>query len=166
MRLPRPEAAYEDIGMPVTVREGTAADAAALAELRWRWAVEERDYAGTERAAFVELFSAWAIEHLSTHLAFLAEVGDRAVGMAWLMVADRVPSPARRDRRFGDVQSVYVVPELRDSGVGAVLLNAVLAGARSLDLEHVTVHSSDRAVPFYQRVGFRHGRRWLRWKPE
>ncbi|GAB3171084.1 acetyltransferase (GNAT) family protein [Micromonospora palomenae] len=33
-------------------------------------------------------------------------------------------------------------------------------------LEHVTVHSSERAVPFYQRVGFQHDQRWLRWQPE
>jgi GNAT superfamily N-acetyltransferase len=157
---------HEDVGMQVTVRKATAADAAALAGLRWRWPADERGYAGTDRAAFLELFSAWVIEHLSTHLPFLAEVDDRVVGMAWLMVADRVPSPARRHRRTGDVQSVYVVPELRDSGVGAALLDAVLAEACRLELEHVTVHSSDRAVPFYQRVGFWHGQHWLRWRPE
>jgi GNAT superfamily N-acetyltransferase len=148
------------------VRKATAADAMALARLRWRWPVEERGYAGTDHAVFVELFSAWVIEHLSTHLPFLAEVDDQVVGMAWLMVADRVPGPARRYRRTGDVQSVYVVPELRDGGVGAALLDAVLAEARRLELEHVTVHSSRRAVPFYRRVGFQEGQRWLEWRPE
>jgi len=61
---------------------------------------------------------------------------------------------------------VYVVPELRDRRIGAALLAAVLAVARGLELEHVTVHSSDRAVPLYQRAGFRHERLWLRWLPE
>lgn len=148
------------------MRKAVAADATALAHLRWRWAVDERGYTGTDQAAFVELFSAWVIEHLSTHLPFLAEVDDQVVGMAWLMVADRVPSPARRHRRTGDVQSVYMVPELRDDGVGAALLDAVLAEARRLELEHVTVHSSHRAVPFYQRAGFHQGQRWLEWRPE
>lgn len=153
-------------GMQVTVRKATAADAVALAGLRWRWPTEERGYAGTDHAAFVDLFSAWAIEHLSTHQAFLAEANEQVVGMAWLMVADRVPSPARRHRHTGDVQSVYVVPELRGHGVGAALLDAVLAEARRRGLEHVTVHSGDRAVPFYQRLGFQHSQRWLRWRPE
>lgn len=152
--------------MQVTVRKATAADAAALAGLRWRWVSEERGYTGTDRAAFVELFSAWVTDHLSTHLPFLAEVDDGVVGMAWLMVADRVPAPTRRNRRSGDVQSVYVVPELRNSGVGAVLLEAVLAEARRLKLEHVAVHSTDRAVHLYQRVGFQHDQCWLRWKPK
>ena len=99
---------------------------------------------------------------MATHLPFLAEVDGDAAGMAWLMVADRVPASAGQRRRFGDVQSMYVVPELRDRSIGAALLEAVLAEARGLALEHVTVHSSDRAVPLYERAGFRHGRSWLR----
>lgn len=151
--------------MPVKIRKAVATDAMALARLRWRWPVEERGYAGTDRAAFLELFSAWVVEHLSTHIPFLAEADDQVVGMAWLMLADRVPSPANRCRRTGDVQSVYVVPELRDGGVGAQLLQAVLAEASRLELEHVTVHSSQRAVPFYQRSGFQPEQRWLEWRP-
>ncbi|MDO3703769.1 GNAT family N-acetyltransferase [Micromonospora sp. C28SCA-DRY-2] len=72
----------------------------------------------------------------------------------------------RWHRRSGDVQSVYVVPELRDAGIGAILLEAVLAEAAKLELEQVTVHSTERAIPFYQRVGFQHDQRWLRWQPE
>ncbi|GAB3937378.1 GNAT family N-acetyltransferase [Micromonospora vulcania] len=152
--------------MRMTVRAATAADAAVLGGLRWRRLTEERGYTGTDRADFLAMFSAWVTAHLSTHLPFLAEADDEAVGMAWLMVADRVPTPVHRVRRSGDVQSVYVVPELRDGGIGAALLEAVLAEARKLDLEHVTVHSSVRAVPFYQRVGFQHDQTWLRWQPE
>ncbi|MFD0785343.1 GNAT family N-acetyltransferase [Micromonospora azadirachtae] len=152
--------------MQVTVRAATAADAPALGGLRWRRLTEERGYTGTDRDAFLQLFSTWVADHLSSHLPFLAEVDGAVAGMAWLMVADRVPTPADRARRSGDVQSVYVVPQLRDSGIGAELLEAVLAEARKLDLEHVTVHSTERAVRFYQRVGFQHDQRWLRWQPE
>lgn len=152
--------------MQVTVRKAAEVDAAALGGLRWRRLTEERGYTGTDRADFLALFASWMADHVSTHLPFLAEVDGEVVGMAWLMVGDRVPTPERRLRRSGDVQSVYVVPELRDSGIGAALLESVLVAARSLDLEHVTVHSSGRAVPFYQRVGFQHDQRWLRWQPE
>ncbi|MFR9779060.1 GNAT family N-acetyltransferase [Micromonospora sp. MS34] len=150
----------------MTVRVAAAADAAALARLRWRQATDEGGYRGADRVAFLELFTDWLANHLPTHLPFVAEVDGDVVGTAWLMVADRVPGPGRPRRRDGDVQSVYVVPERRDSGVGATLLEAVLAEARRLELEHVTVHSSERAVPLYQRVGFQHDQRWLRWQPE
>jgi GNAT superfamily N-acetyltransferase len=149
----------------VTVRRATAADAPALARLRWRWRAEERDEIGTDRTLFVEYFTAWVIDHLSTHLPFVAEVDGQLSGMAWLMLADRVPSPTHIDRRTGDIQSVYVVPEYRDSGVGGALLGAILTEARDRELEHVTVHSSDRATPFYLRWGFRDGQRWFEWRP-
>jgi len=154
-----------DAAPRVTVRRATAVDAAALADLRWGFRGDEDGLTPTDRDTFVESFSVWLGAHQSTHMPFLAQVGGDVVGMAWLMIADRVPSPSRPHRRYGDVQSVYVVPELRNSGVGAELLNGVLAEARTLELEHVTVHSSDRAVPFYERVGFDHHRCWLRWAP-
>jgi GNAT superfamily N-acetyltransferase len=151
--------------MGMTVRRATAVDAPALARLRWRWRVEERRGTGTDRASFLEFFTAWVIDHLSTHLPFVVEVDGRVCGMAWLMLAARVPSPASLDRRTGDVQSVYVIPELRNGGVGAALLDAVLQEARDRELAHVTVHSADRAMPFYLRSGFNDGQNWLQWKP-
>jgi GNAT superfamily N-acetyltransferase len=151
--------------MGVTARKATAADATALGELRWRWPTEERGHTGTDQAAFVESFAAWVVDHMATHIPFVAEVDGTVVGMAWLMLAERVPAPTRRHRRTGDVQSVYVVPEQRGSGVGAVLLEAVLAEARGLGLEHVTVHSSERAVRLYERGGFDHDPQWLWWRP-
>jgi GNAT superfamily N-acetyltransferase len=148
------------------VRAGTPADADALAGLRWRRLTEEGGYTGNDHDDFVELFATWVTDHFSTHRPFVAEVDGELVGMAWLMVADRVPAPTHRHRRTGDVQAVYVVPELRDCGIGGALLSLVLAEARDLGLEHVTVHSSERAVPLYQRTGFQHGRTWLSWQPE
>jgi len=150
--------------MRVTVRRATALDAPALARLRWR-RVEERDEPAPDRAVFLEIFTSWTIDHLSTHLPFLAEVDGRLGGMAWLMLSDRVPSPWSLSRRTGDVQAVYVIPELRSLGVGRVLIDAVLAEARLRELEHVTVHSSDRAVPFYLRSGFKEQHNWLVWRP-
>ena len=114
----------------------------------------------------MDSLSAWVSAHQQTHLPFIAEADGEVVGMAWLMIADRVPAATRPYRRCGDVQSVYVIPRMRNGGVGASLMEAVLAEAGRLTLEHVTVHSSDRAVPFYQRVGFQHDRAWLRWEPE
>jgi GNAT superfamily N-acetyltransferase len=111
---------------------------------------------------FLDSFGAWIRDH-PTHLPFLAELDGAAVGMAWLMVAERVPAPMQPLRRCGDVQSVFVVPQLRDRGIGAALLQAILAEAMALGLEHVTVHANDRAVPFYRRAGFEPDQTWLRW---
>ena len=108
--------------MRVTVRRASADDAAALAALRLRWLGESGGRGELDEGSFVEAFSAWVGNHVATHVPFLAEVDGDAVGMAWLMVAERVPNSDRRRRRFGDVQSVYLVPELRDRRIGAALL--------------------------------------------
>jgi GNAT superfamily N-acetyltransferase len=149
--------------MEIVIRRGTAEDAPALARLRWQWRADERNEApgDVDRATFVDFFAGWVVDHLNTHLPYVAEVDGRLAGMAWLMLTDRVPSVTNLDRRFGDVQSVYVVPDLRNLGIGAALMDAVRAEARARELEFVTVHSSERAVPMYERSGFRGGQRWL-----
>lgn len=152
--------------MQAFVRKATLDDAAALAGLRWRATSQDSGHSGTDRDAFVDSFAAWVGDHLTTHLPFIAEVNGDLAGMAWLMVAERVPGPGQPGRRCGDVQSVYVTPELRGDGIGAALMDAVLAEAGKLALEHVTVHSNDRATPLYLRAGFQHDQRWLRWEPE
>jgi GNAT superfamily N-acetyltransferase len=146
----------------VYVRRGTAEDAPALARLRWKWRTEERaEPAPPDRGVFIDFFTGWVVDNLATHVPFLVEVDGRTAGMAWLMLGQRVPSPRLFSRRTGDVQSVYVVPELRNAGVGAALLAAILDHARDLELTRVTVHSAERAVPFYLRGGFTDDTTWL-----
>jgi GNAT superfamily N-acetyltransferase len=153
----------------VIVRRGLADDAPTLARLRWRWWVEERAAeqiaAGVDREVFLDYFTTWTLDHLATHLSFVVEVDGRICGMAWLMLANRVPNPRSLDRRMGDVQSVYVVPELRNNGVGGALITAIMAEARARELDRLTVHAAERAMPFYLRAGFRDQQNWLEWRP-
>jgi len=150
--------------MPITVRRATAEDAPALARLRWQ--VDNGEGAGVDRATFLEYFTTWAMDNLATHLPFVAEADGRLVGVAWLALYPRVPTPSRLDRRTGDVQSVYVVPEARNAGVGTALLDAVLREARDRELTLVTVHANERAASLYRRSGFRDDQLWFEWQPE
>jgi GNAT superfamily N-acetyltransferase len=135
----------------VIVRRGGVADVAALAELR--------DIGPDRLAAFAD----WVVAHAETHLPFVAEVDGSVVGAAWLHVGERVPGGESLDRRYGDVQSVMVREGARNRGVGAALMAAILAEARTRKLLHVTVHSGRRAVDFYVRNGFSHHRQLLLW---
>jgi GNAT superfamily N-acetyltransferase len=152
--------------MDVTVRRATAVDAPALARLRWRWRTEERGEVGLDREAFVDYFTDWIMDHIGTHVPFVVELDGRLAGMAWLALTDRVPGPAHMDRRTGDIQSVYIVPELRNRGIGAQLLDVVFQHARDRELVFVTVHSAPDAIRFYRRWGFDGSERWLEWRPE
>ncbi len=89
-------------------------DAPALAGRRWRWLVE-RGYTGEDREAFGVAFAEWFAGNAATRRAHLAVAGDAPVGMAWLAVLSRVPTPAGRTAGPGDVWPI-AVPELATQG--------------------------------------------------
>ncbi len=138
----------------VSIRPARHDELGAVAGLRWRWAHEVDRAPVVTQQEFVRQFVAWAQQNRDTHHCTVLVRDDTPIGMAWLAIGRRVPNPAALDRRSGDVQCVYVVPEERDGGLGGLLIEAVLARARELGLERVTVHSSERAVSAYRRHGF------------
>jgi GNAT superfamily N-acetyltransferase len=142
---------------PLVVRVadvGDAADRLALARLRFAWRAGERGEEGLGEEAFGEALSTWMLEHRDTHLPFLAERHGEPIAMVWLALVERVPGPGRFVRRSAYVQSTYVVAAERSAGVGTRLMEVLLAHARGLGLDYLAVHPSDRAFPFYRRLGF------------
>ncbi|WP_328451579.1 MULTISPECIES: GNAT family N-acetyltransferase [unclassified Amycolatopsis] len=138
----------------IEVRPAAAAEFEAVAGLRWRWVAERDGLPAAGRDRFVREFGAWAREHAATHRCLVVVREDEVLGMAFLAITARVPTPTAFTRAAGDVQSVYVSPEVRDSGLGGLLIHGILRLAADLGLERVTVHSSRRAVPAYERRGF------------
>lgn len=128
-------------------------DVRGLARLKWiDRATDTADDAEFE--SFVHALGAWWDAHRATHSAFVARTGDATVGAAWVALVPRVPSPGASNRLSADIQSVFVMPQHRGGGVGTALVDAATAHAHSAGASRVTVHSSERAVPVYQRLGF------------
>ncbi|SFT20980.1 Acetyltransferase (GNAT) domain-containing protein [Streptomyces sp. ok210] len=138
----------------IVCRPAQPHELAAVAELRWRWVQELYGTPDTMLDEFVPRFVAWAGEAESSHRCMVMVRDDVVIGMAWLAITQRVPHPRAFERLSGDVQCTYVVPDEREHGRGGKLIEEVLAWARDLGLERVTVHSSDRAVSAYSRHGF------------
>lgn len=138
----------------VTIRLATSEDLPTVAALRWEWLLENEDSPAVSRGEFVEHFVAWAQANTTSHRCLVAVRGDVVLGMAWLALVQRVPTPQSLSRLSGDVQCVYVVPDERAARLGGRLVDAVLELAGDLGLERVTVHSSYRAISMYCRHGF------------
>ncbi|MFI6402618.1 GNAT family N-acetyltransferase [Streptomyces sp. NPDC050548] len=136
------------------IRPAEPAELDAVAGLRWQWILEGGGQPVTTREEFVRHFVDWAEENAGSHRCMVVVRDGAVIGMAWLAVVQRVPSPHVLRRASGDLQCVYVIPGERDSGVGGRLVETVLSRARELGLERVTVHSSPRAIPAYARRGF------------
>jgi GNAT superfamily N-acetyltransferase len=137
----------------IPVRDLEAPDLAAVAGLRWRWRRETRPDDAETLEQFAAAFTAWWDGHAG-YEAVVADDNGRIVAMGFLAIVPRVPWPEQHDRSAGDLQSVYVVPELRGQGLGARLVTALVERARSRGCVRVTVHSARLAVPLYQRAGF------------
>jgi GNAT superfamily N-acetyltransferase len=146
------------------IRRAGPDDLQSLADLRYAWGTEAAP-ADVTREEFRALFAEWFRSTTATHTPFLALVDDAAVGMAWLARLPRVIDPTALSRLGGDLQSVYVLPDHRDSGLGELLVAAALALAADEGMEHVTVSSSSRAVPLYKRSGFALSPRLLKHVP-
>ncbi|MFJ5728214.1 GNAT family N-acetyltransferase [Streptomyces paradoxus] len=145
----------------ISIRPARPTELADVAGLRWEWLVEKGSEDLGAREDFLRHFVNWAGENAGSHRCMVLVRDDRVIGMAWLAVVQRVPTPSAPRRASGDLQCVYVVPEARDGGLGGRLIQAVLDGARELGLERVTVHSTARAIPAYARSGFQGSPRLL-----
>ena len=149
----------------IEIRSAEPADLFAVARLRWQWIVENGGTPVATRDEFIEFFADWAARADESHHCTVARRGETVIGMAWLAVVPRVPSPQALVRASGDVQCVYVTPTERDAGVGALMLDALLSQAFDLGLERVTVHSSPGAITAYVRAGFAVSNRLLQATP-
>ena len=138
----------------IEIRPARPAESEAVAGLRWRWAAERDGLPFAGRDEFVRRFAGWVRQNAATHRCLVLVCEERVIGMAFLAITARVPTPAAFLRASGDVQCVYVVPEARHGGLGGLLIDAILRLAAELGLERVTVHSSERAVTAYERKGF------------
>jgi GNAT superfamily N-acetyltransferase len=139
----------------VTIRRAVPGDAAELARLRWEFRPEEQANQGL--GAFSRQFAEWLTPALASDwMAAVADEGSGAlVGCIFLRSVGKVPNPGARDRAWGYVTNSYVAPAQRGQGIGARLLEVVIAGARERGHEFLIVWPSEEAVPFYTRAGFR-----------
>ena len=86
----------------------------------------------------------------------VAESGEGSLcGCMYLQCIAKVPSPGQIHRSWGYVTNAYVEPPYRGKALGRRMLDLLIETARLQELEFLIVWPSERAVPFYQRAGFR-----------
>ncbi len=118
MRPPRPAAWQGGAMDDVVIRASRPTDMAAVADLRWRWSVDEDGVApAVTPAEYRDAMRVFAAEHPDSHRCVVAERDGRVLAMAWLALNPRPPAPHRpRGRVAAELQTVYVHPT---SGVPA-----------------------------------------------
>jgi GNAT superfamily N-acetyltransferase len=134
-----------------TVRRATAEDAAVLGRLLWDFNTEfdsETDDADVLAARFARILTLPGI------LAVLAEDDGDAVGFALVSLRPAIWF----DGPVSQLEELYVVPRLRDRGIGTQVLDLCRELARGLGSPemHINVDEVDADTRrFYERHGFR-----------
>jgi GNAT superfamily N-acetyltransferase len=140
----------------VTIREALPADAELLASHRaavWHevgeWTLEDL---APQIPVWTEFFRAAVAAR--TYVAFIAERADRVAGSGAVLVQLSIPRPGLFSDRAGRVQSVYVEPAERHSGVARAIMERILAFARESSLISLSLHPSDPGRRLYAALGF------------
>ena len=149
--LGRMETAWDDVG----VRRATPADAAVVGRLLWDFNTEF-ETEGPDAEEFAGRF------------ATLLDRDDQLVLLAEQVTADGATEPvgfgyltfratAYFDGPIGQLEELYVRPDLRDRRIGTALLRGFLAASRERDAGemHINVDEVDTDTRrFYERHGF------------
>lgn len=135
-------------------RIATDDDVDALAALRRAW-TEEDTGAPIADAGFEERFRDWCAAERDRRRWWIAD-DDRgdAVGMLSVIVITRMPRPGRPTRPWGYVHNLFVLPAVRNAGVGRELMGEAIAACRAEGFERLVLHPRQRTIPFYARLGF------------
>ncbi|MFE6735339.1 GNAT family N-acetyltransferase [Microbacterium sp. NPDC057650] len=105
---------------------------------------------------YAAALSGWIVRQGDALEARVAVVDDQVVGMAWMVVFERVPDFDDRRRRTADVQSVFVKPQHRGRGLGRRMVEDLCLAADARGVPRSLVASSAGAITLYERIGFEH----------
>lgn len=82
---------------------------------------------------------------------YVALVGDRVIGTASLLVERKF---IHKGNHVAHVEDVAVHPSHRKAGVGAALIEHLIAEAKRYGCYKVILNCHERLVPFYEAQGF------------
>ena len=140
--------------MSVVIRVAGDGDVPTLVALRRSW--NEEDAGGAvDDPDFEARLRSWLAAEGDTRTYFLVEVDGEPIGMANVKRYVRMPAVGRPDAgHWGYVGNVFVRADRRDAGVGRALMETLIEWCRAHGYERLRLAPSERARPFYTRLGF------------
>ena len=146
----------------LVIRRAGSQDAPTLAAFRAASHVERHETDAESVARFRARCSSFFARELASDAGFLhawiACDDARPVGAAALTVVPTLPrleaNNANGRLADGRIRDVYVVPQDRRRGVGRQLILAVIAEAKRLGVDRLTLGASSMGRPLYASLGF------------
>jgi GNAT superfamily N-acetyltransferase len=146
------------MGLPsgVTIRAAGAADAPALAKLRYAFRAAH-DPVTEPEPEFLVRCTAWMGARLASGGGWHCWVGEQAgqlVATIWLQLIEKLPNPVAEAEGHGYISSLYVEPSRRGAGLGSRLLDTCLRFCADQELDAVILWPTPPSRSLYERHGF------------
>ena len=127
------------------IRRATLDDAELLAQFRFAF----RERRTESREDFIARCAAWMRARLTAESHWRAWIllrDDVAVGNLWLQLVEKIPNPSDGEPELhAYISNFYVVPEHRNRGGGAQLMEAALEQCRAQRVDNIFLWPTDES---------------------
>ena len=147
------------------------ADVDALTALRLEYLIEDN---GSLEHSDVETIRnnlpGYIREHLNKDLfVYVIREDDTIVSCAFLLIVMKPMSPAFIHGKTATVLNVYTLPAYRRRGYARMLMNAMIADAKELNIDVIELKATEDGYDLYRSVGFEDDRskyHLMKWKAQ
>jgi len=139
------------------IRRAIPDDAEVLARFRFAFRSEHRP--PTESSSgFITRCAAWMRERLTADSHWRAWIllhDDIPVGNLWLQLVEKIPNPSAGEPELhAYISNFFVLPDHRNRGGGAQLMEAALAECRAQNVDNIFLWPTEESRSLYERFGF------------
>jgi len=147
------------------------ADVDALTTLRLEYLIEDNGSLEHSDAEMIRInLPGYIREHLKKDLfAYVIREDDTIVSCAFLLIVMKPMSPAFINGKTATVLNVYTLPAYRRRGYARMLMNAMIADAKELNIDVIELKATADGYDLYRSVGFEDDRskyHLMKWKAQ
>src|SRR5262249_24512063 len=140
----------------VRIRLARSGDCRALAKLRYRFRVETES-ATEAKSVFLRRCTLWMKKHFrsgsSPWRCWVLDDREHLLGHVCVQLFEKIPNPVNEPELHAYITNFYVVPEMRNHGLGKRLLNKALSGCRAQGTDAVILWATPGSRSLYRRCG-------------
>jgi GNAT superfamily N-acetyltransferase len=140
----------------VRIRLAKSSDCRALAEMRYRFRTET-GLATEMKSRFLRRCTSWMRKHFGSDAhpwrCWVAEDDKGLLGHVCVQLVEKIPNPVNEPEFHAYLTNFYVVPEMRDHGLGKKLLNKALSWCRIRETDAVILWATLASRSLYRRCG-------------
>lgn len=141
----------------VRIRLAMSDDCRALAKLRYRFRTETESPTET-KSRFLRRCTSWMRKRFrsgsSQWCCWVLDDGKELLGHVCVQLFEKVPNPVNEREIHAYLTNFYVVPEMRNRGLGEKLLNKALSWCRARNADAVILWATAGSKSLYRRCGF------------